>query len=204
MQNPLHTILAAAASALCLALATPATAADRQAHVWTMQLPDGAVEQIAYRGDVPPQILLGPAPVVAPFPVAVPVMDPYFAAMARMSAIMQQQEAAMLQLAASAPALQEAAFGDVPAGGVTTIVTVNSNGACTRRTEITYSGDAAAPRTVSDTEGDCATPPAARVPTRLSHPARRHDAAPSARIIEARATGTNTLPGLLHEAVWRP
>jgi hypothetical protein len=192
-------MLAGAASFALVASAQPAAAADGQTYVMMLQMPTGAVEHIQYTGDVPPQIVLSA-------PVWEPSFATSYATLARMTAILEEQEAAqeaaMARLATATPAA--ATFENLPAGAVTYISTYVSDGACTRTTQITYSSEGVAPRTVSDTSGDRGAAPAARAPAEVRLPAAHHHTAPSARLIEARANGAHLAPGLLHEAVWRP
>jgi hypothetical protein len=204
-------MLAGAASFALVASAQPAAAADGQTYVMMLQMPTGAVEHIQYTGDVPPQIVLSAPAMIAPMvPLPAPVWEPSFATsyatLARMTAILEEQEAAqeaaMARLATATPAA--ATFENLPAGAVTYISTYVSDGACTRTTQITYSSEGVAPRTVSDTSGDRGAAPAARAPAEVRLPAAHHHTAPSARLIEARANGAHLAPGLLHEAVWRP
>ncbi len=193
MHHRLQTSLIAAATAACLA-ASPAAGAGP--HTLLVQLPDGAVEQIQYAGDIPPQVVLGPAPVVAP--MAAVAMDPFFPDFARLTALMDQQEAAMMRLAASAAAYPAAAFANLPAGTTTYVATFSTDGACIKRTEITYAGNGAAPRLVSDTEGDCGPGHVTAPAQRVRHP-HIYTAPNQARLIQARATA----PALLRDAVWR-
>ncbi len=212
MHSSFATMLAGAASFALVAIMPAAAAADGQTHTLTLQLPTGDIERIEYTGDVAPQVVVSPPPAVATPPalMAAPMWDQSFAAsyarLAHMAAILNAQEAAqeavMARIAASA--LPATMLEALPAGGVTYISTYVSDGACTRTTQITYGGDGMAPRTMSDTSGDCGAAPAARAPTQVRQPAARHHTAPSARLIEARATGAHPASGLLHEAVWRP
>ena len=107
MRAKLPVILAGAAAAILAAAATPATAGSDDTHILTVRLPNGMVEQIQYTGDVAPRIVVSPVPV--PVLAAVPMFDPApewatpFAALARISALLDRQEAAMLQQAAQGP-----------------------------------------------------------------------------------------------------
>jgi hypothetical protein len=166
------TILVGAAAILTAAAATPARAGDSTAHIMTIELPNGAVEHIRYRGDVPPTVVMAPAP----FTIAEPFFgpDPAFVALQRMSAALDAQAAVMLQQVAELPRLTEAQFHTLPAGatGYSFVSTFSSDGACTRTTQITYRGDGLAPQTVSNVSGDCGGQPATRpVPARVRQPA---------------------------------
>jgi hypothetical protein len=165
------TILVSAAAMLAAGAATPARAGDSTPHILTIELPDGAVEQIRYRGDVPPTVVMAPAPFSVPAPLFGP--DPAFAALQRMSAALDAQAAVMLHEAEGMPRLTEAQFRNLPAGatGYSFVSTFSSNGACTRTTQVTYRGDGLAPQTVSNVSGDCGGQPAARpVPARIHQP----------------------------------
>jgi hypothetical protein len=111
-------------------------AGDDQVHVVTVQLPGGGLGRIQYIGDVPPRIVLVPTVTQA---------DP-FAAMERMSAMMQQQEALMLRQ------MQELTAGP---GGSPFVSTTAGSGVCMRSVRITYNGGDAAPEVVSSASGDC-------------------------------------------------
>jgi hypothetical protein len=195
MQVSVKTILVGAAAMLAAGAITPARAGDSTTHILTIALPDGAVEHIRYRGDVPPTVVMAPAP----FTVAAPFFgpDPAFAALQRMSAALDAQAAVMLQQAAELPRMTEAQFRTLPAGatGYSFVSTFSSNGACTRTTQVTYRGDGLAPQTVSNVSGDCGGQPATRpVPARIREPA------PAPRTILADAAPEGAV---VREADWR-
>ncbi len=172
MQVSVKTILVGATAILAAAAATPARAWDSTTHVMTIKLPNGAVEHIRYTGDVPPTVMMAPAPFTMASPFFGP--DPAFAALQRMSAALDAQAAVMLQQAADMPRLTEAQFRNQPAGatGYSFVSTFSSNGTCTRTTQVTYRGDSLAPQTVSNVSGDCGAQPAIRaVPARIRQPA---------------------------------
>lgn len=163
-------LVIAGAAALTLAGATAlARAASSDTHVMTVQLPNGAVEQIRYTGDVAPQVVVAPAE--SPFVVS-SVGDP-FAMMQRISAMMNQEAAAMLQ-AVNPMAAQpfgapiQAGVGGVPFGGegYGVISAGAGAGVCTRSVEITYTGHGQ-PHVVSQTAGDCGHASGPAVPTGL-------------------------------------
>lgn len=151
-----RTVLLAGVAALGLAgIAGAADAQTSNTHVMMVQLPNGAIEQIRYSGDVPPQIVLVPA--------AAPFGSP-FAALEQMAALMNRQAEAMLQ-SARAMAMQpmpmtEAGFGHVQPG----------SGVCMRSVQVTYNGNGEQPLVVSRTAGDCGAMDAA-VPAELPAPA---------------------------------
>ena len=58
-----RTALVAGAAVIAVAgISGVATARDLNTHVMTVQLPGGGVAEIRYTGDLPPQVVLGPAP----------------------------------------------------------------------------------------------------------------------------------------------
>ena len=126
-----RTVLLAWVAALGLTgIAGLADAQTSDTHVMLVQLPNGAIEQIRYSGDVPPRIVL--APDAASF-------ESPFAALEQMTALMNRQAEAMLR-SARAMAMQpmpmtEAAFGHVSPG----------SGVCMRSVQITYTATANSP-----------------------------------------------------------
>jgi hypothetical protein len=168
-------LLAATATIAAGAAATLAHAGTSDSHVMTIQLPNGAIEQIRYAGDVPPDVVLSPEPVTAPN--FQPVMEQPFALLERISAEIDRQAAAMSQAANTMIAqpmpgfggLTEASPGRLPAGsqGYSTISTFSGNGVCTRSVQITYPGDGNAPRVQSRTSGNCGPAQGAATPAEL-------------------------------------
>ena len=160
MQRSVKTALAGVAVAGALALAagaaTPATARDQDSHTLLVQLPNGAVEQIEYTGPIAPRVTLSGSPFGAEMALAAPGADPAFAAFERMAALMDQQAASMMQQAAQMPGLPDAMPGLPPGVSGYSVVTTVSNGhACTRSTEVRYTGHGLQPQTVSNLSGDC-------------------------------------------------
>jgi len=195
----MRTVLVAGVAAIALAGASGlALAQGSDSHVLTVQLPDGAVEQIRYTGDVPPQIILAPR--------AEPIGSP-FAMLERLSAEMDRQAAVMFQAMDTLAAqpfpgtLTEAGMRGLPGGGQTySIVSTGSgSGVCSRSIEVTYTGHGQ-PKVVSQTSGDCGAE--RPVPTAL--PAAQPPAHP-AGTIEVKAEGpAAAFQGLVHPvAAWR-
>ena len=125
-------------------------------HVMTVQMPDGGVARIAYTGDVAPQVVLSAAPAPA-FIAPGFVMTSGFAALEQVSDAMEREADAMLRQAAALPTLTRTELGSLPAGVQVYSVesSITSNGACTRRMEISYAGGSMTPRQVSSETGDC-------------------------------------------------
>lgn len=173
-------LLAGVAAIGCLGVAALAQSPQPQAprsqlHVLTVGLPDGSVEQIRYRGDVAPQVVLAPAgtpigafaPMIGFGPVAdsgAAAVNSPFSMLERLSAQMDRQMAEMMRNAPLAPpalatpgGMQQAALGKLPAGSQSySFVSSFSGGkACSRSVEITSQGAGQPPRVVSHTSGDC-------------------------------------------------
>ncbi len=97
--------------------------------------------------------------------------DP-FAQLERMSAMMDQQEAAMIR---RVQAMAQAPMGAMPglppgASGYSFVSTMSGNGVCMRSVRITYSGGNATPQMVSSTSGDCGPNHGAQVPAEVNAP----------------------------------
>lgn len=159
----LLTLALAGAAVLAIGGGTMAAAAAANDHVLTVRLPDGAVEQIRYVGDVAPTVRLAapvsPIAVFEPFGGAM-FADPGFAQLQRISAQMDREAAAMfagLDGASGLGGLTAVNLGRLPAGaqGYSMVSTANGGAVCTRRTEYISSGDGKAPRVISHTSGDC-------------------------------------------------
>lgn len=111
-------------------------------HVLTLRLPDGRLEQVRYAGDVPPTVILSPDAATMPVDPVSP-----FALLARMSADMDRQAAALFRTFGTLTGPDARAFGVVPA--------LSGPGVCMRSVQISFAGDGQAPHVVSRTAGDC-------------------------------------------------
>lgn len=164
----IRTALLAGAATVLLCGAFNMAAAQSRTHVLTVRLPGGAVEQIRYSGDAPPEVVV--APDAAPFGYSWPVafFDPApFAALDRISAEMDQQMAAMLRNANALAAqsmsdprwVSEIGSGRPPAGSesYSFISTGSGSGMCGRSVKITSNGDGQKPHVVSRSWGNCAS-----------------------------------------------
>jgi hypothetical protein len=199
MRLPKSLIVASLAAA---AVAGGAMAASGpQVHMLIVRLPNGAVEQIRYYGDVPPKVVVMRGPTAAdPLgPAAFFGQSSPFAAMDRISAQMDRQMAAMMAqahavqakaLAGAAGGLQQTAVGQLPAGAqsVQTVSTFSGGHACTKSVEVISQGAGKAPQVISKSSGDCA--PAATPGAALSP-----GASGGAQTIETKATKPATHPG---------
>jgi hypothetical protein len=167
MRVSLRSMLAGTAAILAVGVVAPAMAGDGRVHVLTLQLPGGGVEQIEYTGDVPPRVVVMPTSGM----VAVPMMDvDPFATLKRISAMMDQQAAAMLR---EVEDLQGDMLSGLPRGasGYSFVSTMSGNGACMRSVRITYSGGNAQPQMVSSSSGDCGSDHRQQAPSDVTVPA---------------------------------
>jgi hypothetical protein len=183
-------LVAGVAAIACLGVAAmaqnPKPPAPRfQAHVLTVQLPDGSVEQIRYSGAVAPQVALSPLGAFGPA-TAADAGSP-FAMLERMSARMDREMADMMLDAPVMPlpplagpgAIQPVDLGKLPAGGesYSFVSTVNGGKACTRSVQITSRGPNQPPRVVSRTSGDCGGQSAAAPQAAPAQPVQERGAA---------------------------
>ena len=143
------------------ALGGAAFAAERDAHILKVMLPDGSVEQIRYTGDVAPHVVLVPAARAVPVAFVNPFaeMDRAFAEMdAHADAMLRQ--AAMMQAAAPAIGgqLDAAALKTLPPGTVSYSFTSFSGGngvSCSQSVQVTALEPGRAPKVVRQNSGDC-------------------------------------------------
>ena len=161
------TLLAATCAAAIAGLAVAAQQPAGRGHTLTVQLPDGAVATINYSGDVPPKIVVGPAPAgfasggafgPAVWPVfASPEMNSEsspFAMMQRMSAEMDREAAALLSQAGGASGAIQTGLAQGE-HGFSFASTLSGSGVCMQSVEITSQGDGRQPKVVRRTSGDC-------------------------------------------------
>jgi len=158
----IQTALTVGAGALLLSGAfAVAAAAGPATHVMTVRLPGGAVEQIRYSGDVPPQVRLSPQ--FGSFDVGWPAafFEPSpFAELDRISAAMDREMAAMMRNAdavAASPGIVEIDAGKLPPGSesYSFVSTSSGNGYCARSVQIVSPGEGRKPQVVSRSYGDC-------------------------------------------------
>lgn len=193
----LHTALLAAGG---LALAAGAAHAAGKLNTMTVALPDGAIAQIAYAGDVPPQVSV--VPVAA---------DDPFAGMERMAAMMQaRQEAMMRQVAEMQQHAQQQVLAaqrsggsgqtlagqpgqvvvstNLPAGSYSySMVSTTSGNGCTQTVEWRSDGSAKEPRVTKTSAGDCGAVQKNAPAIPAAAPAQRAAPAIPAAVVEGQA-----------------
>jgi hypothetical protein len=185
MQTTRIAVLTCAAAIALGGSAAMAEARRPEAHVLTLRLPDGQVEQIRYVGDAPPTVILAPDATAASFGGSFGTADP-FAMLQRISAEMDRQEAAMVRAIGTMAVADFTGFGMMPV--------LSGPGVCSRSVQITYAGDGRAPRIVSRTAGDCGPARGEPAPVGLPNaPVRK--SAPA--IVEAKAA--QPYPGLVRQ-----
>jgi hypothetical protein len=213
MRNIRIAILASAAATAVAGLAGVAMARDLNTHVMTVEVPGGGVAEIRYSGDVPPQVVVSPAPVAlnafGPVGAFFGPASP-FAELERISAAMDREAASLMrraELLARAPVLGgsqpiEAGLRGLPPGttSYTMVSTWSGNGVCSQSVEITSPTDGSKPRVVSHNSGNCGAAPGSvgtvGTPT-MPVPTHRPD------ILETGVHGNTPYPGLVREAVWQ-
>lgn len=164
------------AGAAMIVFAGFARAESPNTHTLTIHLPDGAVEEVRYSGDVPPEIYLrrGPAFGAPPFLYSAFGPDSPFAMLDRISQEMDRRAARLLEEAEAITArlkppragefigeLIEAHAQSLPAGvqSYSFVSSFSGNGVCARSVEITSMGEGKEPRVVSRSYGQCAGAP---------------------------------------------
>ncbi|MBW8783985.1 MAG: hypothetical protein JF593_04995 [Novosphingobium sp.] len=148
------------AGAAALFVAGAAEAATARLHRMNVALPEGGVVQVQYSGDVAPTVTL--EPVDARTLAVDPLMAP-FAELERISALMEQQQTAMLQqMAQLAKAAQTGAArgltlaGTMPAGSYSyTVVSTTGGNGCTQTVEWRSDGSSQQPRVTRTSAGNC-------------------------------------------------
>ena len=183
MQPSRILLLAGAVTAGAISLAGLAYAGDSGLKTLSLQLPGGSVTQIEYSGPVQPQVQMlpsaapgavampaafmnGPAGLTPANPFAVPA-DP-FAQLNRISAMMDQQAAVMMQALQvvtlphlpGTSGMMPASFGPLPmAGGSASysFVSISSGvgGGCMQSLQITSGAPGQAPQIVQHSAGAC-------------------------------------------------
>src|SRR5215469_17811493 len=99
MRNVRTALLAGAAAVALAGLSGVAAARDRNTHLMTVQLPGGSIAAIRYTGDVPPQVVLSPAPAEFGAPMPSSAFFGPFAMLDRMSAAIDREAASLMRQA---------------------------------------------------------------------------------------------------------
>jgi hypothetical protein len=160
-------------------------AAANHSRIMTVDLPDGSLARIEYKGDIAPKVTVEPMTRLVPVQLADSAMTAPFALFDRIAADMDRQmdamfrQARMLEAASAGDApLDRAAFGALPAGTISYrfVSTGTGNGVCSRSVQVTSLGAGQQPKVVSNSSGDCGTParatvPAVAAPTQAAAPA---------------------------------
>lgn len=213
MRHVRTAILAGVGAIAVAGLSGVAAARDLNTHVMTVEVPGGGVAEIRYTGDVPPQVVLSPAPTtlsaVTPFGVIFGSASP-FAELERISAAMDREAASLMrqaELLARAPGFGgsqsiETAFGNLPPGttSYTMVSTWSGNGVCSQSVEITSPANGGQPRVVSHSSGNCGSAPSSVGPIgKPTVPAPTH----RPEMIDTGLHGNAPYPGLVREASWQ-
>jgi len=213
MRNFRTSLFAGAAAVALACLSGVAAARDLSSHVMTVQLPGGGVAEICYIGDVPPQVVLSPAPTAfgeyVPLGAFLGPASP-FVTLDRISSVMDREAASLIQQAemlAHAQALTAnqpiaAALSNLPPGteSYSMVSTWSGNGVCTQSVEITSPANGGKPRVVSHSSGNCASPPGsagAVVTPTTPAPMHRPD------VIETNAHRIPAYARVVREAAWQ-
>jgi hypothetical protein len=213
MRNVRTAILAGAAATAVAGLASVAMARDLNTHVMTVEVPGGGVAEIRYSGDVPPLVVVSPAPVaLSAFGPVAAFFGPAspFAELERISAVMDREAASLMrqaELLARVPSLGggqpiETGLRGLPSGttSYSMVSTWSGNGVCSQSVEITSPADGSKPRVVSHNSGNCGSAPGSvgtvGTPT-MPAPTHLPD------ILETGVHGNTPYPGLVREAVWQ-
>jgi hypothetical protein len=155
------TVVAGAAAAI----AGTALAATSNSHVMNVSLPDGSVAHVEYVGNVPPKVTVAPALLARDAWMS---GLPSFAGFDRMFEQMDRQMREIEQMArqpiatpgmvrGTAPGMNVASYGNLPAGADSVSVVSVSNGAsrCTRTTEVVSQGPGKPPKVTTNVSGNC-------------------------------------------------
>jgi hypothetical protein len=154
----LRAILVAGAAA---AIAGTALAGTSSSHVMDVALPDGSVAHVEYVGNVPPKVTVAPVTVTRDAWMS---GLPSFAGFDRMFEQMDRQMRQIEQMArqptgtsGTAPGMNVASYGNLPAGADSVSVVSVSNGAssCTRTTEVVSQGPGKLPKITTNVSGNC-------------------------------------------------
>lgn len=146
------------------AIAGSAPAADRNAKVMNVPLPDGSVARVEYYGDVPPTVTVEPRVAARgdfwawrPLP-AFGNFDQLLEQLNRQTReMMRRIEQMSRQPPGGRPGLNVASHGSLPAGtsSVSVVSVSNEAGTCTRTTEVVSQGPGKPPKVTTSVSGNC-------------------------------------------------
>lgn len=156
------------ASIAALAAVGTAVAASHDSHVMKVDLPDGSIARIEYKGDVAPKVTVAPAlnfvPVhwFDPFAAPFTLFDRIAADMDRQTDMMMRQVRSLQLRPSTDGKVDLAAFGALPAGTVSYsfVSTGTGKGTCSRSLQVTSFGPGQPPKVVSNSSGECRDTPA--------------------------------------------
>ncbi|HEX8413138.1 MAG TPA: hypothetical protein VF637_04550 [Sphingomicrobium sp.] len=149
-----------------LGIAGAAMAAGNDDHPVNVNLPNGSVEHVQYRGNTAPTLILVEPPLrlvpvqfvdtldLSPFAL----LDQVFANLdSHAAAMIHRVETFPLSPHSGQPALDWANAGNLPEGTVSYhfVSTSDGNRVCSRSWQVTSKGNAQQPKLVSATSGDC-------------------------------------------------
>ena len=164
MRKLLRTAVLAGVAAA--AVAGTALAAANDSRIMTVDLPDGSLARIEYKGDVAPRVVIEPGIRFVPVAFGDPAIISPFALFDRIAADMDRQTAAMLRQGQALQAasgdqdgpLDLAKFGNLPAGTVSyRFVSIGDGGrVCSRSWRLASQGPDQQPKLISASSGDCA------------------------------------------------
>lgn len=166
-----------------LAVAGVGLAAARDTHTLKVDLPDGSVAPIEYRGDIAPKVTLAPVSYAMPVAFADGLDSTPFAALDHVAAELDRETAAMIHRAAQLQTppmlaqhkLEMVALGKLPAAIVhyQIVSTAGGSGSCTRSVEMTSYGWDQKPGIISTSSGDCTPLSRTPAPIRVDTPVYR-------------------------------
>ena len=162
----LQTAILAGAAAAVFGFSGMALAQNSNMHTMTVQLPGGGMAEIRYTGNIPPQVTVSASPAATGDFLPVVSMlgaDSPFGMLDRITAEMDRKAAALFRYAdamAARPGASGLTLTNLPPGirGFSYISTMSGNSVCTRRTEITATGNGP-PRVVTHSSGNCGPEP---------------------------------------------
>jgi hypothetical protein len=188
------------------------------AHTLTVQLPDGATEQINYSGDVAPQVTITPAQAA---PATSQTMDwalgpqSPFALMQQIATQMDRNADAMMRQMQAIAVLPVAGPGQpipidmtkLPPGtqSYRFVSTLSPSGVCSRSTEIIAKGPGQKPQVIRHSSGNCGAAATGGTSTNIAAPDRAPAAQPAQPRIprfQVKAINHPDYRSMFREASW--